>query len=385
MRILSITGNRADYDLMSYLYKYFNNDPDIDFGLIVTGAHLTTGYEASIEAIKKDGNKIVAKIADIFNSDTRSSRAKSTGVLISGLTDFVDQFNPDIVIAPGDREEVIAMGIVASYMQIPFVHFFGGDFAESGHVDNMIRHASSKMASVHMVSLEEHKRRLISLGEDEKSIFNIGSVALDKFKEEPYVCRDDLLKRLGIEEFSQYALLIYHPPAEIQAENEEISKIMEVLSRKKIKTVVSYPNTDFNNSSIIKVYEEYKGNDNFFFYKNLDRNTFVNLYRNAAFQIGNSSSGVCEAASIPIPVINIGTRQKDRGNTENVMYLEDVSYGLEEAIECVMSDEYRQSIKGIKNIFGDGDSSQRAYELIKKIDFSRWLLKVYDPLKEEAQ
>lgn len=383
MKILAITGNRADYDLMSYLYRYFNKDEDIDFGLVVTGAHLTVGYENSLNEIKRDGNKVIAEIADIFNSDTKDSRAKSTGILISGLTDVVKQFSPDIVIAPGDREEVIAMAIVASYMQIPFIHFFGGDFAKSGHVDNVIRHAASKMATAHFVSLEEHKKRLIRLGEDEKSIFVIGSIALDKFREEPRIPKETLLQNLHIEGFREYALLIYHPPAEIQEDNREIIEIMNILNDKQIKTIVSYPNTDFNNSSIIKVYERYINNKNFFFYKNLDRNTFVNVYRNAMFQIGNSSSGVCEAASIPIPVINIGSRQKYRGNTENVIHVEDVSNELGNAIERVMSYNYKNSIKKMKNIFGNGYSTQIAYELIKKMDFSKWIFKTYDPVRED--
>ena len=196
MKILAITGNRADYDLMSYLYRHFNNDPNIDFGIIVTGAHLTIGYEDSLQAIKRDGNKVVAEIEDILNSDTKNSRAKSTGILITGLAEVVKQFNPDVIIAPGDREEVIAMAIVSSYMQIPFLHFFGGDFAESGHVDNVIRHAASKMATVHFVSLEEHKKRLICLGEEEKTIFVIGSIALDKFREEAKVPKKILLRKL---------------------------------------------------------------------------------------------------------------------------------------------------------------------------------------------
>ncbi len=383
MKILTITGNRADYDLMSYLYKYFNVDPDIDLGIVVTGGHLTVGYENSVQEIKKDGNKIVAEITDIFNSDTKDSRAKSTGILIAGLTEVVKQFQPDIVVAPGDREEVIAMGIVAAYMQIPFVHFFGGDFAESGHVDNVMRHAASKMASIHIVSLEEHKQRLICIGEREDSIFPIGSIALDKFREEAVVSKKEVLKKVGIDGYDHYALLIYHPPAEEQKNDIEISEIMRALNEKKIKTVVSYPNTDFNNSRVIKVYEKYKDCDNFFFYRNLDRNTFVNLYRNADFQIGNSSSGVCEAASIPIPVINIGTRQRNRGNNENVVYISNVFNGLEEAIDNVMSNEYRESIKDIKNVFGDGNSSKKAYELIKGIDYSEYLLKFYDPLKEK--
>lgn len=384
MRILSITGNRADYDLMSYLYRYFNRDPDIDFGLVVTGGHLTASYGSSLEDIRADGNCVVAEIEDILNSGHSASRAKAMGILTQSLTDVVRSFRPDIMIAPGDREDVLAAAAVALYMQVPFLHFFAGDHESSGHVDNLARHAASKIATAHFVSCEEHKKRLLRMGEEETRIFNVGSVALDKFKEEPVLSKEEVLESLGLRDFENYALLIYHPPAEIVGENLEIEAVMRTLSEKRIKTVVSYPNTDFGNQAILEKYARYKDDPNFYFYKNLSRKLFVNLYRHAMFQIGNSSAGVCEAASIPIPVVNVGSRESGRGNKENVIFVRDFREGLSEAVERAMSAEYRASIKDVRNILGDGHSSRRAYEVIKSVDFSRMLLKKYDPLMGES-
>lgn len=380
MRILSITGNRADYDLMSYLYRYFNNDPDIDFGLVVTGAHLSSDYGNSLSDIEKDGNHIAAKIEDILNSDHPGSRAKSTGILLQALIDTIRTFEPDLLIAPGDREDVIAMAIAAVYMRIPLVHFFGGDHSDSGHVDNDIRHAVSKMATVHFVSAEEHKRRLLALGEEERRIYVTGSVALDKFIEEPHLSAREVMNALSLKDFENYALLIYHPPAEIPGENKEIDAILKTLKKKNIKTVVSYPNTDANSHAIIEKYALYQNDPGFYFYKNLSRNLFINLYRNALFQIGNSSAGVNEAASIPIPVINIGSRQRNRGNSGNVIYVENYWDGLDAAIDLAMSKSYRDSIQNMKNIL-NGGNSKKAYELIKTIDFRSLIHKNYDPLR----
>lgn len=383
MRILSITGNRADYDLMSYLYRYFNRDPEIDFGLVVTGGHLTDAYGSGLGDIQRDGNHIVAEIEDILCSDHRSSRAKATGILIQSLTDAVRNFRPDVVIAAGDREDVMAMAVVSLYMQIPFLHFFAGDQEDSGHVDNLVRHAASKIATAHFVSCEEHKKRLLAIGEEVCRIYNIGSVALDKFREEPLLSHAEVMQSLGLRGFENYALLIYHPPAEIAGENREIEAILSVLAEKGIPTIVNHPNTDFNHHAILEKYAPYQNHPGFFFYKNLDRNLFINLYRHAMFQIGNSSAGVLEAASIPIPVINVGSRQKGRGNTENVIVVEDYRQGLSEAVEKAASAEYRAAIKNVKNIFGDGFSSQRAYEIIKAVDFSKMILKKNDPLRRE--
>lgn len=383
MRILSITGNRADYDLMSYLYRYFNRDPEVDFGLVVTGGHLTGTDSASLEDIRRDGNHVVMEIEDILRSDHRSSRAKAAGILIQSLTDATRNFRPDIMLAAGDREDVMAMAVVALYMQIPFLHFFAGDQAESGHVDNLARHAASKIATAHFVSCEEHKQRLLAIGEEERRIYNIGSVALDKFREEPQLSIQQVMETLGLQNFENYALLLYHPTAEIVGENHEIEAILQALDEKGIKTIASYPNTDFNSQVIIDLYERYRRHPNFYFYRNLNRNLFVNLYRHAMFQIGNSSAGVMEAASIPLPVVNVGSRQKGRGNTGNVIFVEDYRQGLPEAIEKASSPAYRAAIQNTKNILGDGYSSRRAYEIIKSSDFSKLILKKYDPLRRE--
>ena len=385
MRILSITGNRADYDLLSYLYRYLNEDSETELGLVVTGGHLVSGGFSAAAEIRKDGNRVIAEIEDILNSDNRSSRAKSTGILLQSLADVTRSFSPDLILAPGDREDVIAAGITAAYMRIPMAHFFGGDYEASGHVDNLIRHATSKLATAHFVSSEEHKRRLMAMGEDAGRIFVIGSVALDKFREEPYLSRAEVFSRMGAPAFDRYALLIYHPPAEITGENQEIACVLQTLKEKGIPTFVSSPNTDYNHSAILEQYRRWEGDPNFFFYRNLDRNTFINLYRNADFQIGNSSSGVCEAASIPLPVINVGSRQKRRGNTENVLIVEDCRTELSGAIDKALSPEYREAIRNVKNILGDGRSSRRAFDLIKTVDFRRMLLKTSDPLEEAGQ
>ena len=381
LKILSITGNRADYDLMSYLYGKLNMDKDVDLKLIVTGAHLTLGYEESYENIINDGNNILVSVENILNSDSKKSRAKSTSILLSSIIDPIDSFKPDIIMAAGDREEVIVLSIVAAYMGVPFVHFFGGDFAKSGHVDNLVRNAASKMGTVHMVATEEHKKRLIMMGEDEQRIYVIGSVALDKFREEPFISREDLFKRLRKPVVDEYALLIYHPPSEIVGANREIKNIMEALNDANINTFVSYPNTDFNNSSIRKVFENYSANNNFHFYNNLDRNTFINLYRNSKFQIGNSSSGICESASIPIPVIDVGSRQDSRSAQENVIHISGDYDSIADAIKTVSKNAFSERIQNIKNQYGDGFSSERAYTLIKQIDFSKILLKTNDPIE----
>jgi len=380
MKIAAITGNRSDYDLMSYLYRRLNLDEDIDFGLIVTGAHLMPGYENSTVEMRRDGNKILAEINNITGGDALKDRAAGIGLLMGPLTDILESFAPDLLIGVGDREEVPAAALAAAYMKIPFTHFFGGDFVPDGHPDNLARAAASTLATVHMVSLEAHRQRLLAMGEPDFRIHVIGSIALDKYIDETALTRRALLDSLGLTDFDEYAIVIYHPPTEIEGENDEIRNILRALADKGINALVSYPNTDAGNSSVIAAFDRYKEDGRFYFYKNFDRNTFVNVFRNASFQIGNSSAGICESASVSLPVINVGSRNGQRASSGNVIFTEGSYDCISAAIDKARSPGYVQRMCGIENVYGDGRSSEKAYKLIKSIDYDKILLKKEDPL-----
>jgi GDP/UDP-N,N'-diacetylbacillosamine 2-epimerase (hydrolysing) len=381
MKIAAVTGNRSDYDLMSYLYKRLNSDSGIDFRLIVTGAHLLPGYENSLAEMVRDGNEILARIDDLTRNDGLKDRAVSIGRLMEPLADALEAFAPDLLIGVGDREEVPAAALVSAYMKIPFAHFFGGDFVADGHPDNLARAAASKLATVHMVALEEHRQRLLAMGEPDFRIHVIGSIALDKYACEPYAAKRELLDGLGLQRFDDYALVIYHPPTEIEGENHEIRNILKALASKGIKALVSYPNTDAGNTDVAKAFAEYEGKGEFYFYRNLDRNAFVNVFRHASFQIGNSSAGICESASVRLPVINVGSRNGSRSAQENVVFTGGGYEEIASAIDKARSEGFRASLTALTNQYGDGQSSQRAYELIRSIDYNSILLKTEDPLR----
>jgi GDP/UDP-N,N'-diacetylbacillosamine 2-epimerase (hydrolysing) len=380
MKIAAITGNRSDYDLMSYLYRRLNRDDATDFGLIVTGAHLMPGYENAVEEMRRDGNNILAEINDITGGDALKDRAAGIGLLMGPLTDALESFAPDLLIGVGDREEVPAAALAAAYMKIPFMHFFGGDFVPDGHPDNLARAAASTLATVHMVSLEEHRERLLAMGEPDFRIHVIGSIALDKYTDEPALTRRALLDSLGLTDFDEYAIVLYHPPTDIEGENTEIRNILRALADKGIHALVSYPNTDAGNSSVIAAFDRYKEDSRFYFYRNFDRNTFVNVLRNASFQIGNSSAGICESASVPLPVINVGSRNGRRASSGNVLFTDGRYDSIAAAIEEARGAGFAEKLHRIENIYGDGRSSEKAYELIKRIDYGKILLKKEDPL-----
>ncbi|AII13916.1 putative UDP-N-acetylglucosamine 2-epimerase [Campylobacter iguaniorum] len=382
-KILAFTSIRSDYDLLSPLYKLLDKDEDIDFKIIVSGAHLSPNFGYSVQEIKKDGFDILLEIETLLSSDTNLSRLKSASLLLQNSLETIAKFNPDVLIYAGDREDVLIYSMIGGYLGIPTLHFFSGDHAEDGYIDNPIRHATSKLSTAHFVTLEQHKKRLIRLGEEENRIFVIGNISLDKFEDFKPINRSEIKNYFGIKNgFDNFALMIFHPiTSELALVDEYFENILLNLKDRKIDTFVSYPNIDQGNTKLLKVIDKYKNDKNFIFYKNLDRIMFMSIYKQSKFIIGNSSSGVCEAASFKIPAINVGYRQVGRYADRNVIFCTTDYNDIGRSIDTATSKEFIGSLNNLLNSYGDGKSATRAFDIIKKTDFKSTIVKSIDPLK----
>jgi UDP-hydrolysing UDP-N-acetyl-D-glucosamine 2-epimerase len=381
-KILAITSIRSDYDLLSPLYKILHADKDIDFRLLVSGAHLSKDYGLTVNEIKNDGFDILLEIETLIHSDSKKSKIKTASIFLQNSIDIVDQFNPDIILYAGDREDVIMGGLLGLYLQIPTIHFYGGDHECAGHEDTTVRHATSKLSTHHFVSHIEHQRRLEKLGENPERIFHIGSVALDKFQDFEKYSSDELSKLLNIQKINkEFVLIIYHPsPNPLDNDELTMRNILDSCKKQGYFSFVSNPNTDPNNNLITNAISDYMDDGDFYFYKNLPRDIFLSIFSQSAFIIGNSSAGLLEAASIPIPAINVGGRQKGRMTSDNVFFCGTDAADIIEAINITTSNDFTTKITTMKNLFGDGKSAQKAYSLIKSINFKLLLAKNEDPL-----
>jgi len=384
-KILAFSSIRSDYDLMSPLYRLLHKDENIDFKIIVSGAHLSHSFGYSVEQIRKDSFDILLEIETLLNSDTGLSRVKSASFLLQNSLETIAKFNPDLMIYAGDREDVLIYAMIGGYLNIPTIHVFAGDHVEDGYIDNPIRHATSKLSTAHFVTLEEHKKRLIRMGEDRKRIFVIGNISLDKFIHFQPLTKSELKKYLNIQDgFEEFALMIFNPITE-EMHNVDLyfENILKNLEQRNINTFVSYPNVDPGNQKLLKVIDKYKEHKNFFFYKNLNREPFMSIYKHSRFIIGNSSSGICESASFKIPAINVGLRQTGRFANKNVIFCGTNYQDISDSIDKVLSKEFLESLKDLKNSYGDGNSARQAYEIIKTVNFKSMIAKVEDPLKVE--
>jgi len=376
MKILAFTSIRSDYDLLSPLYKLLHKDTGIDLKLLVSGAHLSKEFGYTKKYIEQDGYDILCEIETLIASSSIKARIKTASILLQNAIDVVSNYQPDLILYAGDREDVMMAALIGIYLNIPTIHFYGGDHETDGHQDTYIRHAVSKLSSVHFVSTHQHKKRLEALGEDTKNIYNIGSISLDKFKDFKNQDFRTFFKRNDIEKF---AVLIYHP-----VDGEDVKKtflnILKVLKEKEIFTFVSYPNTDPNYEIIVDIIQSFKGDSNFIFYKNLQRDMFLSIFSQASFIIGNSSAGIYESATLKIPTINVGLRQKDREASKNVVFCKAKRKNIDKAIKKVLSQKFQKKLQRVKNIYGNGKSAQKAYRLIMTHNFRKKIPKTYDPL-----
>ena len=382
-KILAFSSIRSDYDLMSPLYRLLHEDENIDFRIIVSGAHLSHSFGYSVDQIKKDGFNILLEIETLLNSDTGLSRVKSASILLQSSLESIAKFSPDLMVYAGDREDVLMYSMIGGYLNIPTVHVFAGDHVEDGYIDNPIRHATSKLSTAHFVTLEEHRKRLIRMGEDSKRVFVTGNISLDKFVNFQPFSKTEIRSLFDVENsFNDFALVIFHPvTAEMENAGEYFRNILNNLDERNVNSFVSYPNVDPGNQKLVDVMEQYKDNKNFIFYKNLERDTFMSIYKHSNFIIGNSSSGICEAASLKIPAINVGLRQTGRYADKNVMFC---GVGYKEigvSIDKAMSKDFVNSLETLQNSYGDGNSANKAYDIIKSTDFKSMIAKIEDPLK----
>lgn len=384
-KILGFSSIRSDYDLMSPLYSLLNKDIDIEFKLIVSGAHLSPAFGKTITEIEKDKFDILLKVETLLSSDSSVSRLKSASILLQSLSDVVAEYSPDLLIYAGDREDVLMYALLGGFLGIPTVHFYSGDHASDGYIDNSIRHATSKLSTAHFVTLEQHKTRLIKMGELPERVHVVGNIALDRFVKFKPMAKKDLRVYFNLpNSWDEFALVIFHPVTEeISNVAEYFENILNSLEDKGIKSFISYPNVDPGNNLILNVIEKYSKNNNFVFYKNLDRDVFISLYKNCNFIIGNSSSGICESASLKIPAINVGMRQLGRFADPNVLFCSTDKPSIQCAIDMALSSDFQINLEGLQNSYGDGDSAMKAYSLIKQLDFFSLLQKKEDILNME--
>ena len=380
-KILAFTGIRSEYDLQYSIAKSLTEMENIEFQFLVFGAHLSEKFGKTIDYIIKDGFKICDMVETFPDDDSYSGKVKTISILLNKLAALFTNEKPDIILVAGDREEVITASIAATYFNIPICHIFGGDKTfpdELGDIDEQIRNATTKLAQLHFVIHDDHKERILKMGEEPWRVNNVGSPALDKYNLFNFPNISKLSDFFGISLLKKsYAVLIHHSlPNNIEESVFELNNILSAIQTSGITTFISYPNNDPGNTLIIDCINEYsKTNRNLIVYQNLPREYFIPLIQNSKFLIGNSSMGILECPFLQLPAINVGKRQQERLNAGNVIFCNSSKDSITNAINKVLNDEeFNSNLKSFKNFYGDGNSGFKIASILATIPLDNLLL-----------
>jgi len=353
-KICVVTGSRAEYGLFYPILIKIQESNKLELQLISTSSHHSTEYGLTYKQIENDGFNIDDKIENLLLTDTKSSIVKSTGIATSLLSDSFDRLQPDIVLLLGDRYETHAAATAAMLMNIPIAHIHGGEITE-GAVDEQIRHSITKMSYLHFCSTETYRQRIIQMGEDPARVFNSGAPGIDNIKNLNLLTKKILEKELNWKLTSKSALFTYHP---VTLKNNNISNdieaILSILEKFDFNILFTYANADAGGRLINQKIGEFCKIQpaKYKVVKSLGQVKYLSAMKYVDLLIGNTSSGIIEAASFKKPVVNIGDRQKGRLRGENVIDCNLNS--LQDSIKLALSSSFKNQIKNMNNIYGTG-------------------------------
>ncbi len=373
-KIAVVTTSRADYSHLYWPLRDLTGRADVELQLIVLGAHLSSEFGSTVREIEKDGFPIAARIECLLSSDSDVGMAKTIGVATLGLAEHLGVLRPDILLLIADRYEMLAPASVALALRIPIAHIEGGEISE-GAIDDAVRNALTKMAHIHFTSTFEARRRVISMGEEEWRVHRAGAPSIDHLRRSTLLTRAELEEKLGCDLRVPGVLVSYHPVTLAEDTLQETEELFSALAQTPGQLFFCYPNADAGSRALIERTRSFlaeRGSGRVFV--NLEVVTYWSLLRQVEIFVGNSSSGIMETGSFALPTVNVGIRQQGRERGRNVLDAAANAAEILAAIGKARSPEFRASLEGMTNPYGDGEASEQIVRVLTQVRLGAGLL-----------
>jgi len=379
-KICVVTTSRADFGLLRGLLKAIQADSALRLQVIASGMHLASKFGRTWRDIEAEGIKIDRKISLRLTGDSSLANLKSIAVGLGGFAVGFAQLKSEIVVLLGDRFELLAPAISALMLRIPIAHIHGGELSE-GAVDDSVRHAITKLASLHFAATEPYRRRIIQMGESPDRVFNFGAPGLDQFYGSTRLTRPQLERELGFSLQDPIALVTYHPVTrDAGRADAQVRCLVAAIKASGLKALFTMANADAQgaliNAHLQAVCAQNPGR--FKWIPHLGHLRYLSCLEHFTVMVGNSSSGLTEAPSFRLPVVNIGDRQRGRVRALNVIDVPCSRPAILRAIKQAISPHFRASLRGMRNPydrFHDGRASERIKDVLKNTCLSDDLLK----------
>ncbi len=371
-----VTVARSDYGIYLPILRCIQADPELGFHLIVSGAHLAPAFGSTINAIQADGFAIGERVEMLLASDSPEGISKSIGIGVIGFAQAFSHFRPDILLVLGDRFEMHAAALAALPFSIPVAHIHGGEVTQ-GAMDDALRHSLTKLSHLHFVSTPVYARRVAQLGEEPWRISVSGAPSLDNLRSMVLPTREQLEAQFGFRLQPAPLLVTFHPVTlEFEQTEWQIAELMAALNELDVPVIFTMPNADTRNGIIRQHIAQYvRKHSSAWSVENFGTLNYFGVMQFAAAMVGNSSSGILEAPSFRLPVVNIGTRQTGRVRAANVL---DVGYARAEIIAGVqrgVAPEFRTGLRDLVNSYGDGHAAERIVAGLKAVTLDERLIR----------
>jgi len=334
---------------------------ELSLSVVATGMHLSAQYGRTVEEIRDDGFTVEREVLMQIDGDSGTAMAKSLGVGTTGLADAFASLNPDIVLLLGDRDEALAGALAAAHMNIPVAHIHGGDSMYGAVIDDSIRHAITKFAHIHFPASELSAKRIRKLGEEEWRITISGAPGLDDILAGDFEDPVTVLSKYDLDPLEPLLLLVQHPvTTQSERAGEQMKTTLDAVESFDTQIVVIYPNSDAGGNQIISEIESREFSQPVRTFRSLPRDEYLALMYAADVMVGNSSSGIIEAPSFNLPVVDVGPRQEGRQRAKNVISVPHKAVRIREALSRVLSDSNQTEISvSATNPYDHGGAGKR--------------------------
>ena len=364
MKILAITGSRADWGLMVPVLNRLRDDPAFELQILATGQHLM-GDRASLAAISTEGHKVDWQVdMGLSDDDSPDMLARGMGAALAGVGEVLARSRPDIQLVFGDRYEILATVLAATVATVPVAHVFGGDVTE-GAIDDAIRHAITKLASVHFATNQDSADRILQMGEDQSRVHNVGSTGIDRILDLAPLPHDDFFASVGLAPRASNIVITFHPETLAEGTVAHARAMLQALDQfPDAGLIFTGSNADPGARDIDDLVTEYaEARDNAVFHAALGSQRYFSALTHCDLVVGNSSSGIMEAPSFNLPTVNIGDRQARRPRATSVIDCPPQVAAIVKAIRAGLALECRD----VKNPYGDGHAADRIVAILAAI------------------
>lgn len=376
-RVLVLTGTRAEYGLLKSSMEAIRDHESLSLQVVATGMHLSPRHGRTVDDIREDGFAVDREVLMLLDGDTGTAMAKSLGIGTAGLAEAFESLDPDVVLLLGDRDEALAGALAAAHMNVPVAHVHGGDAMHGAIIDDSIRHAITKFAHIHFPASERSAERIRRMGEEEWRITVSGAPGLDDVLAGEYDDPDEVLERHDLDPDRPLLLVVQHPlTTQPERAGEQMAATLDAVESFDAQVVLIYPNSDAGGGRMIDEVESRDLGEGVRAFRSLPRREYLGVMAAADAMVGNSSSGIIEAPSFDLPVVDVGPRQEGRERAAETLSVPHETDAIREAIaRCLDDESLRERVADAENPYDYGGAGERICERLASVTLDEALLR----------